>query len=172
MQKSIQELSIDSRVLYDRLISVQEQGFVSYKELSEIVGRNVQKEAYGNLSTAKKMAMREDRMIFGSIMNEGLKRLNDVETINTGEGVLGKIRRASKKGIRTVSCIADYNSLPNESKIKHNATLSALGVLNAITRPNKMKQLEAKVEIAQKTLPVAKTLLAFMNNDKKDDDNI
>lgn len=170
-KKSIQELSIDSRVLYDRLIKMSyDQNFISYKDLSKIIGRNIQDEARGNLATARRMALREDGMVFGVVRNKGLKLLNDIETVNTGEDTLHRISRISRKGAKQVISISDFDGLPNDIKSKHNAILSVLGAFRAITKPKAIKRLEAKIGIVRKQLPVAKTLRVFTGNGDKPDE--
>ena len=168
MKKGIQELSIDSRQLYDRLITAtSKQSFISYKELSDIIGRNIQKEGRGNLDTARRMALRENQMLFDTVMNEGIKLMDDIETVNTGENTLRRIGKAARSGARKIISVSNFDALPNDVKTKHNATLSVLGAFKSITRPRNIKKLEEKIGTVQKQLPVAKTLRVFTGNGDK-----
>ena len=162
-KRAIQELHIDSRTLYDRLEKVELiNPIITYRELGDLIGRNVQKQARGNLYTAIHMMQREHTIVFGTVKGIGLKRLNDEEVAHTGGGVLQHIKRATTRGIRKLICIEDFNSLPNEAKIKHNASLSILGVFREMTKQKKIKQIESKVNETQLQLPIVKTIEAFM----------
>jgi|GEM_PF-3934064 len=86
-KKPIKEVSADARLLYQRLAKMEVGDFVSYKELREIIGRDVQNEARGYLNTARLMCEREESKTFGVIINEGLKCLNGSEIVNTAAPV-------------------------------------------------------------------------------------
>jgi hypothetical protein len=75
---------------------------------------------------------------------------------------MAKIRRASRReGKRITHGVRDFNALPNDLKIKHNAAVSMFGVFEHMTKPTQIKKLEGKVEQAHESLPLAKTLEAF-----------
>lgn len=158
-KRTIQQLSVDARLLYERLVKVE--GTITYKELNEVVGGNVQEKQRGVLTTARKMAESIDGIVFGTISTVGLKRLNDSEIVNLSDGIIRHVRRSSRKGISKISKVADFNNLSNEDKIKHNASLSILGVFAEISKPKKIGLIEKKVAAAQDSLSLIKTLEAF-----------
>jgi len=155
-----EEAAIDTRLLYEALKKLNVGDFISYHQLSEIIGRDIQSSARGCLVSARRIVQREDRMVFGVIRNEGLKRLNDAGIVTTGNLSINKIHRESRKAIKRIVCIDNYNDLPNEYKIKHNMFLSIFGVFNYATKPAIVGKLESKVENVGK-LPLSKTLEAF-----------
>ena len=160
-KKTIQALSLDSKMVYERLKKSVIGETISYSELSTIIGRNTQNGGRGALQTARRKALREDYMVFGVIHNVGLKRLSDLEIVATGEDTVTKIRRASTRGFRTVTAVREFDKLPNDAKVRHNTYASVLGALSMATTAARMKKLEGKVAEAKASLPLMKTLEAF-----------
>ncbi len=157
----IQQLSIDAKMIYDRLIGAGVGDTVTYTELTNLIGRDVQDKGRGALITARRRARNIDRMIFGTVRDVGLMRLSDAEIVETGEGTLRHIRRTARRGAQTVLCVQNFNNLPNEKKIQHNTFVSMFGVMAEITKPAKIKAIEKSVASSQAALPVAKTLEEF-----------
>lgn len=160
-KKNIRETSGDTRLLYQRLVRAEIGDFISYKELCEIIDRDVQKEGRCYLVTARKMAQRDDDKVFGVVTNEGLKCLNSTEIIDTAAFSIEHIKRTSRKTIRRISCIQDISTLPNEEKIRFNTYASTIGAISVMTKGSSIKKIEAKVQETQEQLPYIKTLDAF-----------
>lgn len=160
-KRSLQELSELSKKVYFRLVTVPTNEMVTYFELSKLIGRNVQKEGRFHLDTARKMAMRDDKIVFGTVRNEGVKRLDDVAVVETGQGSVTKVRRACHRGVRVVTT-ANYSQLPNEMKHKRNMYVSVLGALEMATKAPNMRRLEQKVTTSECTLSIGRTLDAFL----------
>jgi len=161
MAKGIEELSIDSRTLYEKLIEVPEGETITYPDLSQTINRDVQSVAYGNLHTARRMAQKDNQITFGTVRGVGLKRLSQEETVSTSEHFIKRIRRTARNGIRQVSSISDFDAMPNEARVKHNTAMSVLGAMYAFTKPGSIKRIENRVQQVQKELPIGKTLEAF-----------
>ena len=160
-KKTIPELSIDSRTLYDRLVTLEIDDFISYVELGKLINRDVQDKARGNLNTARNMIRRINGVVFGVIINEGLKRLKDEEIVGVGMRSVKMIGRASRRAMQSLICVKKFDKMPSDVQIKHNTMLSVLGVMNAISKPKKIALIEEKVTEIQKRLPLAKTLEFF-----------
>lgn len=160
-KRTIAEISIDSRILYDRLSKMDIGESISYAELSALIGKDVQREARGNLNTARNQARREHGMVFGAIIGVGLKRLKDEEIVGEGLKTVKAIGRASRRAMGKLVCVQDFDAMPTQAQTKHNTMLSILGVMNAMARPKRIFQIEASVEAAQKKLPIKQTLEAF-----------
>lgn len=159
--KKVKEATVDTRMLYKRLSEMNPGESVSYTDLSNIIGRNVQGDARFNLNTARKMVEREDSKTFGVIINEGVKCLEDKEIVITGGNAIDRIRRYSGRAARRFQCISDMGKLTNEEKIKLNANASILGAIAFIGRAKNIKKIEAAVMATQEQLPYAKTLDVF-----------
>lgn len=159
---TIPQISIDAQTLFDRLIECQVGATLSYADMNRLIGRDVQHDGHGVLQTARRKALRERRYVFGTISKVGIKRMNDIEIVDGGQYDLDHIRRQSKRAARKLASV-DFNTLPNDKKIRHNAFMSVLGVLTQMTGASSVKQIEQKVGSAQLRLSVDETLAAFQS---------
>lgn len=159
-KKSIPELSVDSKLLYERLKKAGIGETVTYAELSGIVGRDVANGGRGTMMTARRLCQAEHQMVFGTVRKVGLKRLSDQEIVDTGEAVTKHIRKTARRGARRIAC-ANYQALANDAKVRHNAQISLLGAIVALSKPSSIKRLEKSVAKEHEQLPVAKTLEVF-----------
>lgn len=160
MKKTIPEISIDSKLLYDRLKTLEPETFVSYEELSAVIGRDVQQSAYGNLTTAVKKALTEDHIVLAPVRGKGIKRLTDCEIVSTSDRHFEHVRRTSRKQVRKLGAV-DYEQLSKEDKIKHNTNIAIIGLFNHVTSSPAIRKLEESVEKAQAPLAIGKTLEVF-----------
>ncbi len=158
---TIAQTSIDARLLYERIAALNVGDSISYKELSALIDRNVQEDGHGVLRTARRMAEREDRIVFDVVIGEGLRRLNDSEIVDTGDRAVSRIRRGARRAANTISAVSDFNTLPNEKKVKHNTMLSILGTIAAFVRPKTVLRIESAVSGNSGKLSVGDTLKAF-----------
>lgn len=157
----IPSISADTRIIYKRLASAQVGDTISYAELSELVGRDVQTSGRNTLNSARRMAMREDRYVFGVKIGVGLVRLDDSSIVDSGASGAVRARRAIRRGARVLSCVSDFNAMPNEKKIQHNAMLSLYGALHEAMRPAGIAKIETAVAKISGELPMRKTLELF-----------
>ncbi len=157
--RTIPEVSIETRLLYQRLVRAEIGEVINYKELTEIIGRPAQEGGRGVLSSARRMAIRENKVKFGTITNVGLKRLNDSEIVAGTEHRLRHIGRTARRGLKDLACAT--GELSHEDVVKHNTGATLLAMLLETTRPHKIKRLEGAVATAQDQLPLAKTLEAM-----------
>ena len=157
----IGEMSVDARLLYERIVKAAVGDTVTYEELSAVIDRNVQGAARSALNSARARAKRDDSMVFGTIMNSGIKRLDDIEIVGTSEAVMRHMRRTARKQVGTLASIRDFNALPNDVKVRHNASVSIMGALMQATSAKAVKTVEARVTMTQQPLALAKTLDAF-----------
>lgn len=144
-KRTLFTLSVDARLLYERLIAVPIDGVILYSDLTNIVKRNVQAEAYGSLSSARNLAQRDKGIVFGVVRRVGLRRLNDVEIVGTSDEALASICRKARKGVKKLACVSDYAKLPDSAKARHNATMSVLAVVEHTAREQNVKRIEGSV---------------------------
>ena len=159
-KKSIAALSVDSQVVYNRIRRADIGEIVTYKELRELVGRDIQDKSRHCLDTAIRIAQREDRIVFGSVRGVGVKRLSDLETVAASSSGVDRIRRIAKRSARKATCV-DFDALPNETKIKHNAIVSLYGAIAHASKPASVVAVESAVANGEDKLPLAKTLALF-----------
>ena len=162
MNKSIAEISVDSHAVYVRITQLKPGEIVLYSELSSLIGRDFQLYGRGNLETAERIALRDDKMVFASVRNVGVKRLENEEIpFVVGGGTITKIRRAARRCGKKIIA-ADYDALSNDGKIRHNTGLSVLGAFVQMTRPKAIAKIDSAVELeALNRLTFAKTLEQF-----------
>ena len=158
--KSIPELSVDTRLLYQVLVGLSPGASVTYRELSKVIGRDVQTKARHHLSGAMRKALSEG-VVTESVRNEAVKRLTDAEIVSCiGGEARGRQRRIAGKAIRKLSTVK-YESLSPVQRVKHNAELSQLGALKAFAGDRIAVKLEKRVGQQGEQLAIAKTLEAF-----------
>jgi hypothetical protein len=152
-------MSIDTRAVYDRLKAAGVDEMVSFRALGEALGRKVAGDDPSVQSAVRKML--SEGYLFDNVRGEGYKRLNDVEVVQTAEREREGIRRKARRAVKKLSCVQNFEKLPNDLKVKHNAAISGFGAIAQMLTAGNMKKLEGKVEAAQQQLPLAKTLEAF-----------
>lgn len=162
-KKTIAEISIDARMLHQKLKEVPIGSTITWEDLGKVIGRDVHagSPGYGALTTARRRVQIDDGMVFDAIAKVGLKRLSDAEIVNTGQSIVDRVRRMARKGARRLLSVANFDALPNEAKIKHNAYASLLGAVAQISQESKVRALEKHVQGTQAALPLAKTLEVF-----------
>lgn len=158
-------MSLDTRLLLERLEKSELGDVITYSELSEIIHSDVQGKSRGLLMTARRSCLNKG-IAFGAVVNVGLKRLTDSEIVATGEGIRRHIRRSSRKAVKTIQC-AEFNALSNEEKIRHNTALSFFGALYSVTSPRSEQKLLAKVQEAQSKLSIKGAFQAILENSKE-----
>ena len=95
-------------------------------------------------------------------VNLGVRRVTDVGLIHTATRSLSILRRAAKRGIDRITSVADFTALPDAEKIRHNATISALAVVRAMSRPKAVDRIAGAVNTENTgQLPIARTLELF-----------
>lgn len=157
----IPEFSVDGRRLAERLNAVPIDTIISYAELSGVILRNVQKEGRSALDSARRQLQRESKMVFAPVKNVGLKRLTDSAVVLTSQSTMRHINRSAKRGVQRLSCVQNFDGLTKEEMVRHNTSMSLLGVFYEITKAKSIRQIEAVVAVTQRVLPLADTLKAF-----------
>lgn len=164
MQSTLQ-LSIDTKLIIKRMEETKEGDVVSYEELSALIGRDVRVLAKGSTRTARKNLLKQ-QIYFECISNVGFRRCNDKEKVAGGGLFIRKARRAAKRGVLVTTSVTNYDTMSREDQQQHNAQLSLLGAMRAISTPQKQKAIAAKVEQAQESLSLAGTLKAIKDYEK------
>lgn len=160
MKKPTFIASFDVRSLCNLMANTDIGQILSYEEMSKVIGRDVQTEARGALVSARRITQRELGYVFGTIYRLGLKRLSDVEIVQTGAQSVVKIHHASRRGADRIANAAP-EKLPIESRVQMNTYLSVLAMVHAVSTEKRLKRLEEKVAQAEARLPLERTLEAF-----------
>ena len=162
-KRTIGEITVDARILLDRLKKAAFGEELTYQELNDLIMRDVQGEARGILNTARHRCLIDHKVVFGTIRNIGIKRLNPSEISKSPETAIEHIKKTSRKELRKTACLTqdEYESLDNDDKIKLNTYRSSLGVIAHFTKPAQQKKLYAAVTEQQTALPIMRTLEVF-----------
>lgn len=158
-KRAIQETSVDTRLLYQRLQSMGPAEEISYEDLSAVIDRDVRNGARHNMESARHMAQRIDGMIFDCVRGVGLKRLDDSGIVKTADSRMKRIRGQARRGVKALACAT--GELGNDDLIKHNAAMSIMGAILHATKQKTRNLIERKVADIKESLPLAKTLRLF-----------
>ncbi|MFA5381811.1 MAG: hypothetical protein WC356_01505 [Candidatus Micrarchaeia archaeon] len=159
--KKLFKIGIDAQVLYDRIIQVNPGEIITYEELNELIGRDVQTDAYASLFTARNKARSINRKAFGVMPNVGLKCLEDDEIVGAGHKALDRARGRARNGFKTLICLNNYAGLPDHLKIKHNTVATLLAMVNRITKPKTVAAIEGVISEKMEKLTFSQTLEFF-----------
>lgn len=139
------EINVDARVILARLKAAKVGDIITYAELSELVGRDVQKANRYILEAARRWAKKE-RIVFGTVTGEGIQRLDDAGKVRVGSGMIDKIRRTSRRAAQTLAAVESFNDLPNDMKIQHNMSMSVFGIIQQATSRKVQDRIAEKVD--------------------------
>lgn len=113
---------------------------ISYKQLSEVLGRDVRQWCRNNLQSARRILSSEGYE-FGVVLNVGLKRLAPNEVVDTNAVFTEKIRRTTKRGLKRLSHVV-LDDLDDEHRTRLNAQAAHLQFLSHVAKPNAAKAIE------------------------------
>ncbi len=159
MPRTISELSIDTRLIMERLDACNIGDVVSYDELSQIIGREIT-SCYYLTTTARKRLLAANKY-FEAVPGVGFRRCNDSQKVAGGGAYLQRSRRACKRGATITASVDDYDAMSKGDQRQHNAQLSLLLTMRAMSTPSKVKAIEAKVEDSHQRLSMKSTLEAI-----------
>lgn len=155
-------VSTETRAIYDKIVKMSVGEIVTYLELSKLIGDDIRANGRAPLNSARRMAQRDNQIVLDVVPKVGIKRMSDIDVVGSANATLGVVRRAARRGINRITAVSDFERLPVEMKIKHNAAVSALGVIAAMSRPKEVRKIEAAVNTSQTgQLPVGRVLEMF-----------
>jgi hypothetical protein len=144
-------LAMDTRIIFERLLKAKAGDIISYDELSTLVGRDVKDKDRYVLQSALRKALSHN-YVFGNIRKVGFKRLSDEEIVGTGANTISRTGRLSRRGIKKLASVRNFNELPQPAQVKHNAAMSILGMISHASRRKQVQAIERRAEYAQDKL--------------------
>lgn len=154
--------SIETTLLVDRIKHMQPGDLFTYSDCTQLIGQDVQAEARHILQSARRICQREYQIVTDAERNVGIRRATDIELTSSGYRIFSGLRRAAKRGIDRVTSVANFAALPDEEKIRHNATVSALAVIRVMAKPKSVDRIAGAVNTENTgQLPIARTLELF-----------
>ncbi|ODN69227.1 hypothetical protein [Methylobrevis pamukkalensis] len=114
------ETSAETAMIARALKAVAIGQTISYAALSDAAGRRVDGSC-GNLQSARRRLLKEDRAVFDVIVGFGLKRLEDGEIVTSSERDARLLRRAAERNVMKITAVRDFGSLTEDQQRKHSA---------------------------------------------------
>lgn len=138
------EASIDVQQLVNRMKQMAPEELVTYKELTQLIGRDV--TVHRHLTdSARKILMRDHNMVFRSVINEGLKRLADCDVVDVVlDDRRKRIYRQAAVASRELTTV-DYARLGSDKQTRHNTGMALFGALYQATSKTAVKRLQQRV---------------------------
>lgn len=150
----------DTRFIVQRLRETQVGETVPYDELCDLISKPRDK-LRNPLRSARAILLREDQMAFGVIRDRGLRRLNDKEIVGTSGTTAKKIRSAARRGVKTLTAVADFSALTRDDQMRHSASVSIFAAVAEMTTEKSLARVGTVVGPVQGALPIGETLDAF-----------
>ena len=155
------EVSIEVRLLKERLKKLELDEMIPYLELNELIGRDVQHVARNSLEKAKYQLLKENSILFACVVGLGQKRLADPGIVKSGEAAIKGIKRKTRRAILNMTALRDFDKLTQEQKLRHQAQLSIMGTLELMTQETTIKKIGHQCQQTGSALPIGKTMELF-----------
>lgn len=143
---TIAQMSADTLALAQALRSVAVGDTISYEQLSAVIARPIL-ERRSSLAAARRLLVRDEKIVFDAVRGVGLKRLDSAGTAGVMPSHLRKIRRASVRARRIGQCVSILD-LPVEQRPSFVADVSLLALVSEVTAPVSRKRLEVAASAA------------------------
>lgn len=162
MFQSITKSRKVERETIEKLMRDTVQGeLLTYAQMSEAVGMNVQRVRYV-MEAARRIMRDEEGIVFEAIMNEGLRRLTDLDiATQVANRRRRKVYRQANFGIKEMLGVKDTSSLPPGEKIQYDAGSALLGAIAAIAHHTSMRKAHRSVQTAPDLDSVKRMLMTF-----------
>ena len=161
MNRPAFQIGIDAKTIADLMINTPVGGVLTYEAMSAAIGRDVLGQRR-SIQTAINFCISEHRAVFAVVTGVGYRRLNDSEAIATGESYIKRIRRAAARGIRRVAC-ANYETLNDSDKIRHNVNTTLLAMISESTSRSSVQRIEKAVSDSSASIPAARAAIAALS---------
>ena len=162
-------LSTETRQCKERLKQAEIGETVTYKELSDLIGRDIQ-EYRNPLSSARHALIRDHGIDFCCITGVGVRRLSDKEVVLSADYARKKIRKTSNREMkRLMNCVENFEALPVDLQKKHNSEISAFLAMRHFTKESSLRKIQDKIGgDVKRYLPTESTMALFTPKVTKD----
>lgn len=156
MTNSLNPPHPETSMLVNELHKYDMGTFVSYADLSTILGREVT-GADSRIQSAKRALLSRYGQVWGTIRGEGLKRLDDRGIASTGHSVVRSVRRKTHRANKQLSLV-DLEQLDDTERREYWAVKSLIEVVTISCTATKLKRIAEETEKQDRSIPVAVTL--------------
>jgi len=132
-RRGISELSVDAVVLAKALAKLSDNEVITYSSLSELIKRDVRKEARAQLATARRMLLRDNHVFLDCIPTVGLKRIPaDESAERIGARAIRRSHSAAQKGHRELMSLpADLSPEAQTVRAQYGVVLGIVANLSS-----------------------------------------
>lgn len=153
-------LSIESQKLISRLRETEVGQVVTYEEMGELVGGDVQSSHRFALDTARRNLVLE-HIHFGTIRSLGIKRLDVDETLDSGQYDVKRIQRGARR-LKNKMARIDYKT--PEQRQRGAALQTIARLQEAVAKEKSQKLLAAKCEPSEDKILSLKNAFDALRN--------
>lgn len=160
MASAISEMKLETQQIIKLLTAMEDDSVLSYADIKNAVGVDVQNGHRGLLRTAIKHAERETQRLFGTVFKVGVKRL--VPGHSAGELIKSRehMRRTARKAFNRSANI-EFDKLTKDERTQVNCERTVLHFVAEVSSDSKTKKLSKTVESTGDAMSFAKTLEHF-----------
>jgi hypothetical protein len=142
------ELHADTLTLIEAMSQANYGDVATNQALSELIGRSVQTEARGNLTSALNVLARDYAIFFNCVRGHGWMRVTESEYIDiVPREQRGKIRNAAHRGQKRLSAVPD-SKLSREEVTKKLSGMAGLGALKEFAKEPTVKEAPERPQAA------------------------
>jgi len=157
---SVTQNAAEVRALANALMDVPVGETIGYDVLNAAIGRDIRSRRYLVLR-ALQMVNTESGALFSAVRGIGYRRLPVSEAADVGQSARNRIRRTSRRARKHIgNAIDKANDLSADLMRKVNAELSALGLIEHISRDKAV----AEMQDENRVMPVAIAADKFMKH--------
>jgi hypothetical protein len=135
------EVSEETRIIKALLEQALEGNLVTYKALTNALGKDVRLDCWGYVTTARRQLLREKGFMFAIEQNIGLRRLTNDEKVDAGKYRVRRAGRQATYGEREMRTI-DWDDLSTDRMREATANRTVLGVQRIAARRSNMERLK------------------------------
>ena len=135
---------------------------ITYAQLTKAIGVDIRDNGRGALTTARRVLLRDEQIVFGTITNVGLRRLADNEIIATTDSDASRVRRIAQFGLSKLASVK-FENLPRDDQQKHIVSSAQLGAIRHFTKIKTVNRIARSV-VSTEHLQVGETLKMFLDN--------
>jgi len=160
--RHIASKSIETQLLEDRLEAADSM-LITYDELSALIGRDVRKQGYPSLCSARRILLNRGSN-FVTVVGKGIRRATPRDCLDDATKArkhLGRAVRTAKKKLFSMG-EDGYKGLSEQEQLRHNVEASILAIVGEASKTSTRKKIEARAS-TQGQLPTEEALKALMD---------
>jgi hypothetical protein len=159
----IRELAPETALLTDRLSKLEKGETITYKELSALVGVNVQREGYSYLANARDRAQRLHGIVSHAVNNIGIQRLTAEGIAYETEPYRKRLKRMTRRYGHRSALVAkeEYDQLPTPARLSLDQGRTIRGLVKFLIAPKQYAVISSAISETQAPLPSRKFLELF-----------